>query len=91
MQSAKRTDEDTTPGNGDPFRALMAAILAQAGMDARSGDLGAADWLLGEDARDYAEILDLNWRPMIKKAAKWRARPKGRLVLRICEVKGCNP
>jgi hypothetical protein len=58
-----------TDGNGDPYEALVMAILYTAANDAKSGDPGARLWLASEDCRHWCELLDIT--------PEFRARLRG--------------
>ena len=53
----------------DPWASLAAGILAQAGRDAKKGDPGAMEWLLGEEADHICEALNVD-REAIKRFAQ---------------------
>lgn len=57
----------------------MVAILLQAGVDARSGDESAREWLSGPDAELYAEVSGIDCRHIWSMVSRWsRMRPKTR-------------
>jgi len=47
--------------NRDPYEQLAAAIVYQAVIDARRGDLLALDWLAGDECRAYCEFIGMDW------------------------------
>ena len=47
--------------NRDPYEQLAAAIVYQAVIDARQGDLAALDWLIGEECRAYCDYIGMDW------------------------------
>lgn len=68
-----RPDERGTisPGSGDPFKRLAAAILAKAAKEAKAGDLDALFWLLSEQAEILSNGIGLSW-PHVQKWARAR-------------------
>lgn len=45
----------------DPMQRLAAAIIMQAALDARDGDIGALAWLKSDQALELVDFIGMDW------------------------------
>ena len=45
----------------DPMQRLAAAIIMQAALDARAGDIGALAWLKSDQALELVDFIGMDW------------------------------
>jgi hypothetical protein len=68
--------------SSDGWVRLGAAIVAQAGLEARAGDREARAWLRSDDAGLIAELLGIDPAAIRRKVRTW-ARPGGKIIIRL--------
>lgn len=76
-------DPEASLARVDPYAGLAAGVLARAAKEARAGDVGACEWLAGDVAEIFTATLGIDRCSILERVAEWRARPAGKIVVRL--------
>jgi hypothetical protein len=75
--------KEASPVDLDPYAKLGAAVLKRACQEAQEGDIGAAEFMLGDLAAWFFELLELDHKEVERVVSDWMEKIAGRIVIRI--------